>query len=258
MIIARNKTDLKKTINTWKSKGHGIGFVPTMGALHDGHLSLVQIAKQHATKTIASIFVNPAQFAPHEDFDAYPRDEKSDIEKFSGAGVDMVYMPQASEIYPNGVVSDIKAGAAAQGLESDFRPHFFDGVLSVVSRLFDHVRPDSAIFGEKDFQQLSVIREFVAQKNLPIQIIGGPIIRDEFGLALSSRNAYLSETEISIARKLNLILKETKSDALNNGKQKILAAGFDEVQYLEMRWGRILTAVILGKTRLIDNLAYYL
>ncbi len=239
-----------------------LAFVPTMGALHDGHVSLVDKARKHG-RVAVSIFVNPTQFAPGEDFDAYPRDVDHDLAQLGG--VDLVYLPRMEDLYPYGAVADVKAGAGAKGLESDFRPHFFDGVCGVVKRLFDQVQPDVALFGEKDYQQLMVIREMVETLGMNIKIIGAPIVRDEFGLALSSRNAYLSAKELAIARQLNVILKDTaqsypcggrerlRSALLAMAKGRLLDAGFDKVDYIEARWGRILAAAWIGKTRLIDN-----
>jgi len=293
MIVVRNKIDLQKKISEWKAMDLKVGFVPTMGALHEGHLSLMKIAKSNADRCVVSIFVNPTQFAPHEDFDKYPRDEKRDLDLLRSVNVDLVYLPSVADIYPNGPAADLKAGPAAQGLETLIRPGHFDGVVSVVARLFAQVGPDIAIFGEKDFQQLQVIREMAQDKKLPIEIIPGPIARDEFGLALSSRNAYLSPEELKIARRLNVILSDLSAEALakaeaakncpptlpsphwgegyeglaqraypelggdiiEDAKEKLLAAGFDEVQYLETRWNRLLAAVKLGKLRLIDNVA---
>jgi pantoate--beta-alanine ligase len=250
MFISHIKDDLRSVI---RDRGR-IAFVPTMGALHDGHLSLVRLAKQNADKVIVSIFVNPAQFAPHEDFDSYPRHVEADLALLKAEGVDAVYLPSVAEIYPNEDVSSnpVKTGPAAQGLESDFRPHFFGGVVNVVYRLFEHTQPDLAIFGEKDFQQLQVIREMVADYALPITILGAPIARDEYGLALSSRNAYLSADEIAIARKLNVIMRESNCES---AATDLLAAGFDKVDYVAHHWGRVLAAVWIGKTRLIDNMA---
>ena len=247
MQTALSKSELQAIIEGWKADGLKIGFVPTMGALHEGHISLVKLALKNSDKVVVSIFVNPAQFAPHEDFATYPRNEAADLEMLASAGAHLVYLPGEKEIYPDGRESAVKAGNAAQGLESDFRPHFFDGVVNVVYRLFIHVKPEIAVFGEKDFQQLQVIREMAAAQNLPIEIIGAPIMRDEHGLALSSRNAYLSPEQLAIARKLNKIIGE------ENAAKKLLKAGFDKVDYVEKRWGRILTAAWIGKTRLIDN-----
>lgn len=253
MKTVNTKTELQDQISLWKNAGYKIGFVPTMGALHDGHLSLVDLAQSKSDKVIVSIFVNPTQFAPHEDFDSYPRDVQGDAAILQKNGVDLLYTPDETEIYPDGKNANIRAGRAAHGLESDFRPHFFDGVVNVVSRLFDHVRPDIAVFGEKDFQQLMVIREMVEKLGQKIDIIGGPIKRDRAGLALSSRNAYLSADELEIARQLNKIL-ELCHDT-DKARNAILNAGFDKVDYVEKRWNRILAATWIGKTRLIDNMA---
>ncbi len=226
-----------------------------MGALHEGHLSLIKEAEKANDIVVVHIFVNPTQFAPHEDFDSYPRDVDTDAAHFEKAGVELLFLPTEEMLYPNGHETDIKAGKAGEGLETDFRPHFFDGVINVVHRLFEAVKPDVAIFGEKDFQQLQVIKEMAKNLNLSIKIIGAPIIRDNQGLALSSRNAYLSEGELQIARMLNVTLKEaSKNGDLETAKNVLITAGFDKIDYIEKRWNRILGAAWLGKTRLIDNL----
>lgn len=256
MIIARTIDELNAAMAQARAQKKRIGFVPTMGALHDGHLSLVRLAHKYCEFCVVSIFVNPTQFAPHEDFDSYPRTEEADSKRLSEAGVDVLFMPTRAVIYPDGEASDIKAGAPAQGLESDFRPHFFDGVVNVVHRLFAAVQPDISVFGEKDFQQLQVIRDMVDQLDMKIEVIGAPIARDEAGLALSSRNAYLNADEIEIARKLNVILRTAaKDDDITQAKQALLSAGFDKVDYVEKRWNRILGAAWLGRTRLIDNVS---
>ncbi len=239
MRVARSRDELAAF------KGR-LAFVPTMGALHEGHLSLVRLARTRADYVAVSIFVNPTQFAPHEDFDAYPRMIEQDLERLDD--VDLVYLPRVEDLYPDGAVADIQSGAAAQGLESDFRPHFFDGVCSVVHRLFAQIKPDVAVFGEKDFQQLMVIREMVKVFGLPVEIIGAPTLRDAYGLALSSRNVYLNAEELEIARKLNVVLRSERPTP-----QALLDVGFDKVDYVERRWGRILAAAWIGKTRLIDN-----
>ncbi len=231
-----------------------VGFVPTMGALHAGHLSLAALAKKNSDHVVASIFVNPTQFAPHEDFDSYPREEDQDSEKLREAGVDILFLPTADDLYADGFDSAFETGEAAAGLEADFRPTHFAGVVNVVSRLFNAVKPDVAIFGQKDFQQLQVITEMVERYDMGVEIVGAPIARDEYGLALSSRNAYLSAEELTIARQLNVILKDaTTSGSAESAQEKILAAGFDKVDYVATRWGRVLAAAYLGKTRLIDN-----
>ena len=196
-----------------------------------------------------SIFVNPTQFAPDEDFDSYPRNIDRDVSLLNSLCVDAVFMPTSHAMYPDGPVITVKAGSAAKGLESDFRPHFFDGVCTVVNRLFEIVAPNVAVFGEKDYQQLMVIREMVQAHNLGIEILGAPIVRDEYGLALSSRNAYLGKEELDIARELNKVLR---SDAPT--PETIIEVGFDKVDYIEERWGRRLVAAWVGTTRLIDNI----
>ncbi len=254
MMIVRDIADLENALAPYRRDETSIGFVPTMGALHAGHLSLVSLARQHCDIVVASIFVNPTQFAPGEDFESYPRTEDEDCEKLGHAGVDVVFMPAKNVLYPDGTETDIKAGQAAQGLETDFRPHFFDGVVNVVHRLFDAVKPDIAVFGEKDYQQLMVIREMVETLDLPIRIIGGEIVRDAQGLALSSRNAYLSDAELEIARSLNVLLRAAaRSGDYDAAEAALLANGFDKVDYVAERWGRVLGAAWLGKTRLIDN-----
>ncbi|MBI1300287.1 MAG: pantoate--beta-alanine ligase [Alphaproteobacteria bacterium] len=253
MHISRTQAEMDAHLSALNGS---VGFVPTMGALHEGHLSLIDIAKEKSDIVVVSIFVNPTQFAPHEDFDAYPREEEKDLEKLKTRGVDIVFIPSQNVLYQNGMESDVKAGSEKDGLETDFRPHFFDGVVNVVYRLFQAVKPDLAVFGEKDFQQLQVIREMVKDQNLSIEIMGGPIARDEFGLALSSRNAYLSSEELKIARLLNVILKEAAQNGdLKAAKEKLLSIGFDKVDYVEKRWNRVLGAGWVGKTRLIDNIA---
>lgn len=249
MQTLRSKAELQ----TWRSglsPDAIVGFVPTMGALHGGHVSLVEVAKTRATTTIASIFVNPTQFAAGEDLDTYPRTLESDLQRLEHSGVDAAYIPSVEDVYPNADRShDMVLGEAANGLESDYRPHFFDGVMNVVARLFDHVKPHIAVFGEKDYQQLMVIRDMVARYNMPIEVIGAPIVRDEYGLALSSRNAYLSDGELVIARQLNIILNGTDPTP-----EDLIRAGFDKVDYIEKRWDRILAAAWTGRTRLIDNI----
>ena len=205
--IVSQKSKLHSLVSGWRAQGMSVGYVPTMGALHAGHLSLVELALAHADKVVVSIFVNPAQFAPGEDLDTYPREEAQDVAKLTAAGAHVVYVPDVAHMYPDGMDDiAVRAGAPAEGLETDFRPHFFDGVVNIVHRLFEHVQPDLAIFGEKDYQQLCVVRDVVERAGMDIEIIGAPIVRDEHGLALSSRNAYLSAAELSVARRLNKAL----------------------------------------------------
>lgn len=231
---------------------HKIALVPTMGALHEGHLQLGHIAREKAENVIYSIFVNPTQFAPNEDFNQYPRDVEKDIAKLEDLA-DHIYTPSIEDIYPNGAEVTLKAGSAAQGLESVSRPHFFDGVVTVVSKLFEHTKPDVAIFGEKDYQQLMVLKEMGfkdADTGNEIEIIGAPTIREPDGLAMSSRNAYLSLAERQIAPKLYQTISSDMS--IEEMKQKLTLLGF-KIDYIEQRWNRTLAAVWLGKTRLIDN-----
>lgn len=249
-----------------------------MGALHEGHLSLIKLARKRGDRVVASIFVNPAQFAPHEDFDAYPRTLADDAAKLANAGCDLLYAPLASDMYPDGFAAELTLKGAAQGLETDFRPHFFAGVAIVVAKLFNRVQPDHAVFGEKDYQQLLVIRQMVRDLDMPIEIVAGPTLRERDGLALSSRNAYLSTMEREISAGLHEILSGFARDLTHGtdwetaqGKALAKAASaFDRVDYIEARCAdtleplpagrvdrpaRVLAAVWLGKTRLIDNLA---
>ena len=275
--VARTIADLRDTVSGWKRQGFTVGFVPTMGALHDGHLSLVREARQRADKVVASVFVNPTQFAPTEDLDAYPRQEGRDAELLAGAGCDLLYAPAVAEMYPDGVTTTINVGAPAEGLEGAFRPQMFGGVALVVSKLLHQVQPDVAVFGEKDWQQLMVVRRMVRDLDMPVEIVGLATARDGHGLALSSRNAYLSESELETARKLNGVLAEAGAKAREDGavaaerwaEEALRAAGFDSIDYVAIRRAedlsafdgaldnpaRILAAAKIGRTRLIDNMA---
>lgn len=256
MRIVKSIKDLNAQLQPFRDEKKNIGFVPTMGALHEGHLTLMRLAQEKSDITVASIFVNPTQFAPHEDFDTYPREEELDADKLRNTGVDVLFLPTEDVLYPAGKDSEIKAGDAAKGLETDFRPHFFDGVVNIVSRLLNAVKPDTAIFGEKDFQQLQVIKEMVERHNFPVDIVGAPIARDDSGLALSSRNAYLSSEELVTARQLNTILRGiAQGGDVEAGTNQLLKLGFEKIDYIEKRWNRVLGAAWLGKTRLIDNIA---
>jgi len=250
--------------------------VPTMGALHDGHVSLVTEAKTRADHVVASIFVNPTQFAPNEDFDAYPRTLDADLQRLHGKAA-IVFAPTAREMYPDGFSTTITVGGPSAGLETDFRPHFFAGVATVVAKLLLAALPDIAVFGEKDYQQLLVVKRLVADLALPTQIIGAPTLREADGLALSSRNAYLSVDERAVAGRLNVILKEIIAAVRDHGDLRVAEgagvdalwkAGFSHVDYVAIRDAatldhitslnapaRILAAAKIGKTRLIDNMA---
>lgn len=258
------------------ASGVRTGMVPTMGALHAGHLSLVKDARAQTDQVVVSIFVNPTQFAPHEDFAAYPRTLEADLEKLEGQA-DIVFAPEVTEIYPPGHATTITVGGPSAGLETDFRPHFFAGVATVVARLLIAALPDVAVFGEKDYQQLLVVRRLVRDLGLPVAIIGSPTLREADGLAMSSRNAYLSVEERKIAGELNVILKAAITRARGNGDLRaaeasaidaLWAAGFSHVDYVAIRDAetlehiktldhpaRILAAAKIGKTRLIDNMA---
>jgi pantoate--beta-alanine ligase len=269
--------ELRSQVNAWRKDGARIGLVPTMGALHEGHLSLVRETQTRCEKVVASIFVNPAQFAPHEDFDRYPRTLESDAQKLGSVGLDLIFAPSTAEMYPAGFATRLEVGGPSAGLETDFRPHFFGGVATVVSKLLIAGMPDVAIFGEKDYQQLLVIRRMTLDLGLPIGIAGAPIVREADGLAMSSRNAYLSPEERKTAGRLNRILLESIA-SLRGGTpiavvettaaRAFLNAGFNSDDYVAVRdattlhkverldtSARILAAGKIGATRLIDNMA---
>ncbi len=275
--IVRTERALRGQV--WEYRGHGetTAFVPTMGALHEGHLTLVRLAKKKADRVVVSIFVNPTQFAPGEDLDAYPRTEKADVKLLRAEGVDLVYIPKPDSMYNAHHATTIKVGGVADGLETDHRPTFFDGVALVVTKLFNRVAPDIAVFGEKDYQQLATIRRLVEDLDMPIKIIGAPIARDEHGLALSSRNAYFDEEGLRTARRLNEIMRncaaqmargENVDVARDIARKSLLAAGFSGVDYIEVRSpnsltvleggvlnapARLLVAAHCKGVRLIDN-----
>jgi pantoate--beta-alanine ligase len=265
---------LRARIGDWRRDGLRVAMVPTMGALHEGHLSLIRIAREKAERCVVSIFVNPTQFAPTEDLDKYPRQLARDLDRLGVAKADLAFTPTVGEMYPAGFATKISVGGPSAGLESDFRPTFFDGVATVVAKLLLQATPDCAVFGEKDYQQLCVVRQLCRDLDLPVDIIGAPTIRDAHGLAMSSRNAYLSEVELKIARQFNVILRNTamalaagadQSDATEEASRALITAGVQKVDYVEAResltlapWrrdreGRLLAAAWLGKTRLIDN-----
>lgn len=273
-VIVDSVAALRAQIRDWRRDGLRVAMVPTMGALHDGHISLVRIALEKADRCVVSIFVNPTQFAPTEDLDKYPRQLAHDLDRLKAAKANLAFTPTVGEMYPAGFATKISVGGPSAGLESDFRPTFFDGVATVVAKLFLQATPDCAIFGEKDYQQLCVVRQLCRDLDLPVEIIGAPTIRDAHGLAMSSRNAYLDEAELKIARQLNVILRDTavaltagadQNDATEEASRALVAAGFRKVDYVEAResltlapWrrdreGRVLAAAWLGKTRLIDN-----
>ncbi len=265
---------LRAEIRDWRRDGLRVAMVPTMGALHEGHLSLIRIAREKAERCVVSIFVNPTQFAPSEDLDKYPRQLARDLDMLATVKADLAFTPTVSAMYPAGFATGISVGGPSAGLESDFRPTFFEGVATVVAKLFLQATPDYAVFGEKDYQQLCVVRQLCRDLDLPVEIIGAPTIRDAHGLAMSSRNAYLDAAELAVARQLNEILHKAaatlaagahQDDATGEAGRALIAAGFRKIDYVEAResltlapWrrdrvGRLLAAAWLGKTRLIDN-----
>jgi pantoate--beta-alanine ligase len=276
--ILTTLVELRSSIAAFRRAGETVALVPTMGALHSGHLNLVKQAKAQCKRVVVSIFVNPKQFGPHEDFDRYPRQMADDAAKLALVAPDLIWAPTPTEMYPDGFATSIEVKGAALGLETDFRPHFFGGVATVCCKLFSQVTPDIAIFGEKDYQQLAVLKQMVRDLNLPLNIVGAPTVRESDGLALSSRNAYLTPQEREIAPALHQALQDLAlavrsgapiEDATKAATQAVLAAGFAKIDYIAVRDAqtladmpvlsatpaRILAAAWLGKTRLIDNIA---
>jgi pantoate--beta-alanine ligase len=282
MLIARTRKELAEAREELGAKGRRIALVPTMGALHEGHLSLCDLAAREADRVVASIFVNPAQFGPGEDLARYPRSEDEDLRLLKARDVDLVYLPTPETMYPAGFDTKVHVGGVAGPLDGASRPQFFAGVATVVTKLFNRIRPDVAIFGEKDFQQLLVIRRFTEDLDLGVEILGAPIVREEDGLAMSSRNRYLSPPERRIAGQLNQIMRKccgrieggvSVPAALIQGMQEMDAVGLRPVDYFELRSSddlapmpervlrraemekaRLFAAVMLGGTRLIDNM----
>ena len=276
--VARTVPSLRRALAPFRDTDERIALVPTMGALHRGHLALVREARRRARHVVVSIFVNPTQFAPHEDFGSYPRGFAADLKALQTAKADLVWAPSAEVMYPAGFATRIEPqGAAKAGLEDKFRPHFFGGVATVVAKLFTQTAPDFALFGEKDYQQLRVVTQMAKDLDLPLKVIGVPTVREKDGLALSSRNAYLSGAERSAApllyRGLKANAKRIKQGepiemVLEEARAEIVRAGF-ALDYLEARHEltlapiasrkegpiRLLVAAKIGKTRLIDNIA---
>lgn len=275
----RTLSELRDSISAHRLAGRRIGLVPTMGALHEGHLALVDIASNHSDVVAVSLFVNPTQFAPGEDLDRYPRDEDGDKAKLESRGTSLLWAPAPSEMYPEGFATSVHVDGPSQGLETDHRPHFFGGVATVVTKLLLQVLPDVAVFGEKDYQQLQVIRRLVRDLDIPVEVIGGPTIRETDGLAMSSRNAYLSTDHRVVAPRMKRIIDDAGKQVLTGGDPQVteeaaaaalLEAGFEKVDYVAIRNAdslarisqaeikegsplRILAAAHLGTTRLIDN-----
>ena len=277
-LIVRTVPALRRAIDSFRAKKAATALVPTMGALHDGHVSLVRLAKRRAAKVVVSIFVNPTQFAPSEDFSSYPRTWKADVAKLAAEDVDLIWNPDVKIMYPDGFATKILTeGPAIAGLEDRFRPHFFGGVTTVVGKLFTQVRPDVAVFGEKDFQQLRVVSRMAADLDLGVRVIGSKTVRERDGLAMSSRNVYLAPEQRQAAPELYRVMKlsaarlragEAADAVMAAGAELITAAGF-AVDYFEVRHAetlapiasrkdgpmRMLVATKIGTTRLIDNIA---
>jgi pantoate--beta-alanine ligase len=273
----RDIETLSEAVAGLRAEGGTIAFVPTMGALHAGHMALVAEGRRRGSHVVASIFVNPTQFAAHEDLSTYPRREATDAKLLEAEGCALLWSPDVETMYPGGAEITVRAGSLGRGLDGAARPEHFDGVATVVSRLFDQVRPDIALFGEKDYQQLAVIRQMVREQDLAIEIVGVPTQRDADGVALSSRNTYLTDEERQSARALPRALGEAAAaiqrggdvaSALATSKDRLAKAGFDPIDYVELcdaetlepvtsleRPARLLAAARLGRTRLIDNLA---
>ncbi len=275
MPTVRSVKSLRTRVHQWRGTGETVALVPTMGALHDGHLSLVRLARRRADRTIVSIFVNPTQFAPGEDFSSYPRDEKSDKTMLRELGVDLVFAPSAEIMYPPGASTRVTVDGISEGLCGASRLHFFGGVATVVTKLLVQCQADFAIFGEKDYQQLLVIKRLVRDLHIPTKILGGPIVREPDGLAMSSRNAYLTPRERETAPLLYETLRNAAKklaaggrigSTLGQSRAYLKKAGF-AVDYVDARDTvtlspvkgqsagpiRLFAAVYLGKTRLIDN-----
>jgi pantoate--beta-alanine ligase len=274
--IIRDPEALDEALAALREGGKSIAFVPTMGALHAGHMALVAEGRRRADHVVASIFVNPTQFGPDEDLATYPRREAADAAMLEKEDIAILWAPDAAIMYPDGVEADVHVGGISAELDGAARPGHFDGVATIVSRLFAQVRPDIALFGEKDYQQLAIIRQLVRDQGMPVEIVAVPTQRDEDGLALSSRNAYLSEEERLAARILPRALGEAAQsieagspieEALERARARLAEAGFDPIDYVELRDAetlaplavldrpaRLLAAAKIGRTRLIDNL----
>lgn len=282
MEVVRTIEDVRRLTRAWRMAGLRAGLVPTMGALHDGHLTLVDRARASCDRTLATLFVNPLQFGPSEDFDAYPRTEARDMELLTSRGCDAVFVPSVTELYPLGpptpatFPTSIQIAGMSQRLCGAFRPGHFTGVATVVMKFFMIVQPDAAFFGEKDFQQLQIIRRMVKDLDMPIEIVGVPTVRETDGLAMSSRNQYLTPHERQAAPHLHAVLRRIRTEvlggsnvaeAIDRGKRSLIDAGFSTVDYVSLvddetlddlqqpaPGARLLAAARLGRTRLIDNI----
>jgi len=273
--IVRTVADLRAQVAQYRRSGASVGLVPTMGALHDGHLTLVRSAKLDNARVIATIFVNPKQFGPTEDLSRYPRDEPADVALLKEVGADLLFAPDLGEMYPEGFSTSVSVGGISQHLEGVSRPQFFNGVATVVTKLLLQAVPDRAYFGEKDFQQLQVVRRMVRDLNIPVAIVAVPTIRESDGLAMSSRNRYLSPAQRKMAGALPQVMHDTVAELrsglvaapiIANAKGRLHKAGFDRIDYLELcdeatlqpipiarAPSRLFVAAYVGATRLIDN-----
>ncbi len=277
LAIVRTVEDLRKAVAKWRADGLRVALIPTMGALHHGHLSLIRIAQAHVDRVVVSIFVNPKQFGPNEDYTRYPRQEAEDAAKLREVNTDLLYAPPVEVMYPEGFSSLVAVSGVTEGLCGAARPGHFDGVTTVVTKLLLQCLPDIAVFGEKDYQQFLALSKLCKDLDLPTRILPGPIIREPDGLATSSRNAYLTveerEIAVNMSRELRHVVTEIGngsddfSGLLKAAADNLLKAGFDSVEYLEIRDAetlvpitqitrpaRVLAAARLGKTRLIDNM----
>ena len=277
LAVVRTVADLRRTVAAFRGTGRTIGLVPTMGALHEGHVSLVKGALERGDIPVTSIFVNPTQFGPNEDFAAYPRDEHGDFDKLREAGCRIVFAPSKDEMYPGQQLTTVTVAGITDGLCGPLRPGHFQGVATVVSKLLLMAMPDRAFFGEKDYQQLQVIKRMVRDLSMPFEIVGMPTVREADGLAMSSRNRYMNPAERAVAtglyRELNAVAKAAREGAsctaaAAEASRALLAGGFDKIEYLTVvdaesleplekvsRPARVIAAVRLGRTRLIDNIA---
>lgn len=276
MQIVRQLDPLRDALAEFRKTGLKVGLVPTMGALHAGHMRLVEVAREQCDAVVASIFVNPAQFGEGEDLDAYPRQEAADAALLEAAGVELLWAPTADQMYPAGYATQVRVSGISEGLCGEARPGHFDGVATVVAKLFNQIRPDAAFFGEKDYQQLAVIRRMARDLDFTHDIVGVPTVRDPDGLALSSRNAYLTDEQRAQAVALPEAMQQAAgalaaggevAAILADARDRMLAAGFHKIDYLELRDAetlapvddlgrpaRLFAAARLGHTRLIDNI----
>ena len=275
--IVRKVAEMRAVVAGWRAAGERVGLVPTMGALHEGHLTLVRAARASCRRIIVSIFVNPTQFGPNADFDRYPRDLQGDVAKLATVGADLVFAPDVAEMYPQGFATTVTVSGLTEGLCGPHRPGHFAGVATVVSKLLNQAAPDAAFFGEKDFQQLQVIRRLARDLDIPVEIVGVPTVSEADGLAMSSRNLYLSADERARAATIYRVLTQaahdlkggdTSAGVIARARADLAGAAFDPIDYVEVVDAetlkpiprtsgnvRIAIAAWLGRTRLIDNIA---